>query len=113
MSAEPSGAPSEGVEGEGAARLCDDVTGLFEILTQTATYLLDLDECTLTRYPDRPATTGAYLAAPLRKDGLDLPLLKILRCALGAPLLVLVDVRGDGVSTLRQSTPVRRIERLR
>ena len=79
------------------------------VTTRTASYLIDHDAGTLTRHPASHTPAG-YRTAELRRDGDAVPLIAVLECAVGRPLVALIDVRGDGVPTLRRSTEVRAIE---
>lgn len=86
-----------------------DAEGVYLVETESASYVLDLAEGTSTRYPQTESFTG-----PLRKDGVPVPLISVLRCALGAPLtLVLVVSDEPDVVTVREATLVQRIERVR
>lgn len=81
--------------------------GRYLVRTRTSTYVLDLDERTLTRHPDgATATDSEYIAADMRKDGRAVPLRALLQCAVGVQLVTVIDVRGDGVDTVRMSTEV-------
>jgi hypothetical protein len=87
------------------------------VLTQTALYELDLDRHVARRHP---GTAGALAtqeappeAASLRRDHAPIPLLGVLFCRLGAPMILMLDARGDGIATVRVSTPVRHIRPLK
>lgn len=77
---------------------------------------MDLDAHTITRVPD---TGGGALNpdvrvgnAHLRRDHEAVRLTELLVMQVGAPLVAVLDVRGDGIATLRQSTLVREIQEL-
>jgi hypothetical protein len=95
-------------------RLMGDESGLWEIRTASrAQYRLDLDRRTLSRRTAEPADRAELPAVALRRDGEVLPLLGLLRpVTIGASMVALVDLRGDGVPTVRETTPVRSIDRL-
>lgn len=85
-------------------------TGVWCVRTATSTYVLDLNESTLSRYPSRTAPQGWPSPAQLRKDGEHIPLLGFSTIAVGRPMLLILDIRRDGVQTVRQSTEVISIE---
>ncbi|MDQ0259547.1 hypothetical protein [Sinomonas atrocyanea] len=89
--------------------------GQYVVVTESASvYILDIggpESSTLNRMP-AGGPVGDYDAAVLRRDGETVPLLGILRLEMGLPAVFLIDVRGDGVPTVRGTTPVAGIERL-
>lgn len=88
--------------------------GRYAVATESASsYLLDVgpESSTLNRAP-AGVPIGDYESAALRKDGETVPLLAIVRLELGHPAVFLIDVRGDGIPTVRGTTPVIVIERL-
>jgi hypothetical protein len=94
-----------------AARLLS--AGLWRVVTQSAIYLLDLDAATATRLPSAAATAG-WNVAMLRRDGEPLTLLEAPSVVVGERLRLLLTVREDGRSpTVRETTPVRAVDRLR
>lgn len=84
----------------------DDRVGRFRVTTRTGTrYFLDLDRRLIRR---EPAFTGS--SALMRRDGQDLDLVFLRQCRLGAPLVVLIDLRIRGACwTQRTSADVTRI----
>jgi hypothetical protein len=60
---------------------------------------------------DRANSTGAQIAS-LRRDHESVPLLDLITCAVGKPMQMLIDLRADGVSTLRTTTVVRHLREL-
>ncbi|MFD1210735.1 hypothetical protein ACFQ36_01600 [Arthrobacter sp. GCM10027362] len=99
-------------------RLTDREEGLWRVTTASGTvYVLDLTpgRRTLTRLPGRDRPQAGYAripAADLRRDGETLPLLAIGQLQLGRPGALVIDVRRDGIPTVRGTTPVVSIERL-
>lgn len=99
-------------------RLTDRDEGLWQVITASGTvYLLDLGPGmrTLTRLPGREKAKGDYARIPvagLRRDGETLPLLAVGQLQLGQPGALLLDVRRDGIPTVRNTTPVVSIERV-
>jgi len=49
---------------------------------------------------------------PLRKDGEDRPLLGVSEIAIGSDMILILDVRGDGIPTRRWTSPVIMFEKL-
>src|SRR5665647_3870286 len=96
-------------------RLEDGGAGQWLVVTESSTYLFDLDERTATRYPGTGAgAVDAWLSpvSGLRQDGDRIPLTQLTRCEIGKRLLAVLDVRRDGVITLRESTTVISISRI-
>ena len=73
------------------------------VTTGESEYTLDMLHGLLKRRP----ITGAQL----RADGDWVPLLAVLALEVGLPMVLLLDVRGDGRPTIRVSTRVVRIRR--
>jgi len=87
----------------------DEATGRFLVTTASGSgYLLDLDRRTLSRI-----TRPGHPNHPLRRDGETIYLVEIVRCELGKPMLLLIDLELPGiVITSRISTTVVRIDAL-
>jgi hypothetical protein len=88
--------------------------------TQTAIYLINLDQCAVTRYPDasnplRPNDLRDdgedYAVSKLRSDTEPVPLVQLRILAVGEPMILVLGIRDDGVLTIRPTTPVRAIVR--
>jgi hypothetical protein len=95
-------------------RITDTDFGTYRMRTASGTtYRLNLrpEGSTLTRLPIRDSPDEEYDQSVLRKDGEPLPLLGIVRAAVGASAAFWVDVRRDGIRTFRLTTPVMAIER--
>lgn len=86
-------------------------TGVWAVSTETATYIVNLDEKTLQRTPAQDAPEGTSVSQ-LRKDTKAVPLLQLEKCVVGEPMTALIDVRGDGVSTVRRTTIVQQVAEL-
>ena len=84
--------------------------GTWRIRTASASYEVDFGTSRLVRLPDDPS--GDVDPAALRRDCEQVPLLGVVLCRVGEPFVCLLDVRGDGVPTLRRSTPVQEITHL-
>ena len=88
-------------------------TGQWQVTTETSLYLVDLDAWLVTRVPDAGAGTLPGLSpvavASLRRDHEPVTLIELIECQLDRPLRMLLDIRRDGVPTLRVSTHVREL----
>jgi hypothetical protein len=81
--------------------------------TETAVYILDREAELLRRFPrsepqfveDSPHTLPAAVAA-LRKDTEAIPFKLLAPLELGKPAQFLLEIRDDGVSTVRTTTDV-------
>lgn len=91
-------------------------TGLWQVATETSLYVVDLDARLVTRVPDAGAGTLPGLSpvaiASLRRDHEPVTLIELIECQLDRPLRMLLDLRRDGVPTLRVSTHVRELRAL-
>jgi hypothetical protein len=98
------------------SQLTDADTGRWVVTTLTSRYLVDLDLRQITRHPGggNPGRfgwdSGPPTVAALRHDDDTVPLHSVAHCHLGESLVVFLDLRGDGVVTIRQSTQVVAIE---
>jgi hypothetical protein len=88
--------------------LTDDATGCYVVTTTSGTrYWLDLDR----RLSRRVVNPAALRPLRLRQDGADIDLLEIVKCRVGLPLILLINLNLPGVwLTTRESTPVNRID---
>jgi hypothetical protein len=91
-------------------------TGVWQVSTETSVYLLDLDARRVTRVPDAGAGPPPGLTAlpisSLRGDHQSVPLLELISCAMRRPMRMLIDLRRDGICTLRTTTVVRQLREL-
>jgi hypothetical protein len=108
MSPDPK--PSQPAAEQLVDRLRDGTRGRWQVITAASLYMLDLDQCTLTRVAG--AGCGSAPVASLRRDYRSVPLLGLGRCQLGAPLIALIQLRDDNYPTLRITTEVLEIRRL-
>lgn len=83
--------------------------GRWLVHTSTSAYLVDLAGPVVARFPGTGGSED-FDVAILRRDRLDIPLQAVV-AAVGRPMHLQLDLRGDGVVTLRRTTPVVRIER--
>lgn len=79
--------------------------------TETAIYTLDLVAQTLVRYPrDEVVETGVHelpaAIATLRKDRQEIPFNFLAPLEVGKPAQFLLQIRDDGVQTVRVTTDV-------
>ena len=88
--------------------LTDDATGCYVVTTESGTrYWLDLNRRQLQRVPS-PAFPARL---QLRRDGEHIDLVEVVRCLLGQPMVLLINLWVPGVwCTTRESTPVVRID---
>lgn len=89
--------------------------GRWQVVTETSLYVLDLDAKTAIRVPDAGSGSVddvAVLVAALQRDYEAVGLLDLITARVGERLLLLLDVRGDGVPTRRLGTIVRAVRRL-
>lgn len=91
-------------------RLTDQDTGSYLVCTETGSrYLLDLDARTVLRV--RTEIFG--LTHALRRDGEDVHLLELVRCVVGAPMVLLINLFVPNViATTRTTSVVVGIEQL-
>lgn len=79
-------------------------------------YLLDLDARRVTRVPDagigNPGGRPPSVTSSLRRDYEPVLLMELVSCEVGVPMQLLLDVRRDGIPTLRTSTCVRDLRKL-
>jgi hypothetical protein len=104
---------SAGHDSRNGATLVLPTGGTWQVTTETSTYLLDLDRQHITRMPDAGAGSvpglGPVAVATLRRDYESIPLLDLISCELGSRMQLLLDIRGDGIATLRTTTIVREL----
>jgi hypothetical protein len=72
-------------------------------------YVIDFDNMTSKRTPNPSEEDDDK---NLRKDGEERPLLAASDIAIGSDMILMLDIRGDGIPTRRWTSPVIRIERL-
>ena len=94
--------------------LTDDAGGLWAISTVSgSSYLLDLDSRILLRQTDPYVDNRDEGDHTLRRDGDPVHLIRLLHCAIGDGMVLVVNLGVDGVAfTTRLSTTVIRIEEL-
>lgn len=93
----------------GAMSITDPV-GTWAVTTLSGTsYVIDFDNGTALRRPD-PNSDDAEKT--LRRDDVPRPLLGCGDIGIGSDMVLILDLRGDGVPTRRWTTPVIRIEKL-
>jgi hypothetical protein len=70
----------------------------------------------VTRVPDagagNPDGLPPIATSSLRRDYEPVALLRVLHCELGAPMQLVLDIRRDGIPTLRTTTCVRDLREL-
>lgn len=87
--------------------LHDSDTGRWRVVTKTSAHYLDLTARTVTRIEGAgvPTAEPGWTVSALRRDRESVNLLELVRCAVGLPMKLLVQVREDCV-TARRTTAV-------
>jgi len=95
--------------------LTDGTGGLWAVSTVSgSSYLLDLDARIMLRQTDPYVDDPGDGDHTLRRDGDPVHLIRLLHCAIGDGMVLMVNLGVDGVAyTTRLSTTVIRIEELR
>lgn len=88
--------------------LTNTSTGRWRVTTEGSAYLVDLDDRTVLRAPGQ-GSVG--VTGDLRRDGDPVPLVELALCRRAEQAVMMLDVRGDGVVTLRVTSLVARITR--
>jgi hypothetical protein len=81
------------------------------VQTETAVYVLDPPIGVLWRYPRENLVNHGWAVAALRKDNQAIPyeLHPNYPLEVGKPAVFILQIRNDGVSTIRTTTPVTQI----
>ncbi|GAB03739.1 hypothetical protein GII30_11895 [Gordonia amarae] len=89
-------------------------SGVWTVVTQTSTYLLDFNEMTLLRAPGVGVSDSEeWAVSRLRRDSEDIPLLGVRTCRVGESAQFWVRAADDpDVRTWRITTPVESIEKI-
>jgi hypothetical protein len=97
-------------------QLTDQDSGSYMVRTSSGTvYLIDLDRRLVQRLAAEYEPSGPYAKIPvavLRRDADPIPLLKLERLQVGERGMLILDLRGDGILTFRDTTEVRTITSL-
>jgi len=99
-------------------QITDDMDGAYRVRSSSGTlYRIDLDSTprSIVRLAeDLPPTDGYSHLTPseLRKDGDEITLIRIVQLTVGQRGEMWLDIRGDGILTLRDTTPIVAISRL-
>lgn len=99
-------------------QITDDMHGAYRVRTASGTlYYVNLDSVprNVVRLAEDLPPTGSYehlSPSELRMDGDEIPLLGIVELAVGKRGAMWLDIRGDGIGTFRDTTPVLSIARL-
>lgn len=80
------------------------------IQTETAVYVIDTLAKMLTRYRREEAPDDWPAPSQLRMDGEAIPYKEIGTLRVGQPAQFLLQIRKDGVGTIRTTTPIRSID---
>ena len=84
-------------------------TGLWEVVTQSSRYLLDLYRCTASRHRLEVGDLApGALPVVLRRDAEELTLLAVIECRIGRPMMLLLNLEPGGqIGTVRVTSNVR------
>jgi hypothetical protein len=92
------------------------MTGKWRVTTETSVHLIDYDNMMVTRLPGEGGPAVPHLPPPtvsdLRKDAEALPLLEVPEPVVGERLPLYVQIRDDGVPTIRLTTYVQAVEKV-
>ncbi|NQW87519.1 MULTISPECIES: hypothetical protein [unclassified Frigoribacterium] len=84
-----------------------DMSGIYLVTTMSGSrYRLNLKAMTAARFPDSDECN------PLRRDADERPLLGLTEPVVGHPMILVLDLRGDGIETIRETNIVTLLERL-
>ncbi|TQJ49283.1 hypothetical protein [Phycicoccus sp. SLBN-51] len=89
--------------------------GEWEVVTETSTYIVDVDAMTATRLAGGAGSLDGALVPrfELRRDGTAVPLWAVPAPVVGRQCDLLLDIRGDGIATLRRTSLVCHVTQLR
>lgn len=89
------------------ASIDNQTTGRWVVTTESgARYLLNLNRRWVSREPE-PSSTR------MRRDNSAVGLVELVRCKVGDQMRLIVNIRQDGIFTIRYTTPVINIKQLR
>ena len=80
------------------------------VVTESSTYVLDLEQRTATRLAGMGAgdAPDVWIAA-LRRDAESIPVPEVVQLVIGLPMVLWLQLREDGIPTLRSATTVKEI----
>lgn len=107
---EPTAPEFEPRDAAAADELLEGVGGCWQVSTDASLHVLDLDRRRVRRVPGGGG--GVAPVAALRRDHAEVRLLRVCRCRVGEPMVLLIVVREDTVPTIRTTTVVRAIRPL-
>lgn len=86
-----------------------------EVVTETSTYIIDVEAMTATRLAGGAGSLDGEDVPrfALRRDETTVPLLAVPAPVVGQPCDLLLDLRGDGIRTLRRTSWVCHVTQLR
>lgn len=87
--------------------------GKLLVRTETSVYKIDFDENKVVRNPQEGLELpDDVILSELRKDDEAIDLISIQEIVLGEPMIMVLDIRKDGIPTLRHTTYVTEITHL-
>lgn len=79
------------------------------VATESGSYVIDLKNETSIRTPRKDVEAADVYAADLRRDNEEVKVISLVSLQVGEPMVLVLDIRQDGVETLRQTTNVQSI----
>lgn len=85
-----------------------ELTGLI-VTTESGSYIIDLEKETAIRTPRKDVDPREVYTADLRRDNEEVKIIALKTLQYGEPMVMILDIRQDGVETLRTTTKVQEI----
>lgn len=82
------------------------------VTTETGSYIIDLEKETALRTPRKDVSAEDAYAADLRRDGEEVRVISVITLKHEEPMVLLLDIREDGIETLRTTTNVQNVTEL-
>lgn len=80
------------------------------VRTETSVYKINLEQKTVVRNPQEDFVPSAEVfRSKLRRDDEEIALISIQEIKIGRPMVMILDIRQDGIPTARQTTIVTEI----
>ena len=85
-----------------------EIVGLI-VTTESGSYIIDLEKETAIRTPRKDIDPTEVYTADLRRDNEEVKLLSLITLKYNEPMVMMLDIRKDGIETLRTTTKVQTI----
>lgn len=79
------------------------------VTTETGSYVIDIEKETVIRTPRKDITADDVYVADLRRDNEEVRVISVITLKHDEPMVLLLDIREDGVETLRTTTKVQNV----